>query len=242
VKRYLDVACGTGFPLLEVAGRLAPGALSWGVDPWAAALVRAQKKIAGRGLTGIELVEADAARLPFADASFDLVTSNLGLNNFAQPGAVLAEIARVVAPTGWFCLTTNPVGTWAEFYDVFRQLLAESGSETARQALEALEVHIAHRGTLESLTGQLAEAGFRVVHCEARTQTWRFASAAAFLDHSLIASGFAPAWKAVLAAGGCPELWNPLAGALDREAARGGELALKVELLYLQAQRVGKPE
>src|SRR4029453_6115229 len=44
----LDVGCGTGFPLIELAERLGPSAHVHGVDPWTAALTRAREKIASR--------------------------------------------------------------------------------------------------------------------------------------------------------------------------------------------------
>jgi arsenite methyltransferase len=41
----LDVGCGTGFPLIELAERLGPDVEVHGVDPWGAALRRAAKKL-----------------------------------------------------------------------------------------------------------------------------------------------------------------------------------------------------
>ena len=45
----LDVGCGTGFPLLELAGRLGPSSTVTGLDSWAAALDRARRKARARG-------------------------------------------------------------------------------------------------------------------------------------------------------------------------------------------------
>ena len=40
VRHALDVGCGTGFPLIELAERLGPGAIVHGIDPWKAGLAR----------------------------------------------------------------------------------------------------------------------------------------------------------------------------------------------------------
>ncbi|HVN28839.1 MAG TPA: class I SAM-dependent methyltransferase [Candidatus Binataceae bacterium] len=54
-----------------------------------------------RGLP-VELIfpGSDAARLPFADASFDWVVTTLALCRMTYPAAMLAEISRVLKPSG----------------------------------------------------------------------------------------------------------------------------------------------
>jgi len=55
---------------------------------------------AARGARAISWVNADAGRLPFHDATFEAVTISFGLRNVVDPGAVLAEFARVLVPGG----------------------------------------------------------------------------------------------------------------------------------------------
>jgi len=50
----------------------------------------------------VEVVEAPAESLPFADASFDTVTLTLVLCTVPEPDRALAEIARVLKPGGRF--------------------------------------------------------------------------------------------------------------------------------------------
>ena len=58
-----------------------------------------QKKLAGLGRAA-EVVDAGGERLPFPYASFDTVVATLVLCTIPDPGAALAEIARVLKPTG----------------------------------------------------------------------------------------------------------------------------------------------
>jgi len=59
---------------------------------------------------GVPLVQADAQRLPFSDASFDIVCSAYGALPFvADSAAVMREVARVLRPGGrWVFATTHP--------------------------------------------------------------------------------------------------------------------------------------
>lgn len=61
---------------------------------------------------GIRGVCADAcARLPFADASFDVVLSMEGIEHFEHQAGFVRECARVLRPGGWLLLTTPNVLT-----------------------------------------------------------------------------------------------------------------------------------
>src|ERR1041385_3818774 len=63
VKMALDVGCGTGFPLIELAERLGSGTQVHGLDPWAAGLKRAAEKIAWRETRNVMLHEGGAAAM-----------------------------------------------------------------------------------------------------------------------------------------------------------------------------------
>jgi demethylmenaquinone methyltransferase / 2-methoxy-6-polyprenyl-1,4-benzoquinol methylase len=101
----LDLCCGTGD--LAFALSHAGKARILGADFAHTMLVRARMKSqyvpSHSGLTPplpLPLFEADALRLPFADASFDLVTSAFGFRNLANYEAGLREIYRVLKPGG----------------------------------------------------------------------------------------------------------------------------------------------
>ncbi|MGC1850819.1 MAG: methyltransferase domain-containing protein, partial [Solirubrobacterales bacterium] len=61
---------------------------------------RARERAQARGLTDVELIEADATDLPLPSASANLLLSYWGLHCFPDPAAALAEAARVLEPGG----------------------------------------------------------------------------------------------------------------------------------------------
>ena len=60
-----------------------------------------------RGLSNITFAEMPAEKLPFPDASFDLVTCRTAPHHFADVPAFVAEVARVLRPGGVFGLVDN---------------------------------------------------------------------------------------------------------------------------------------
>jgi SAM-dependent methyltransferase len=58
-----------------------------------------------RGLSNLRFELGDAAALPFADASFDVVASRLSAHHYADPAGALREAARVLAKGGVFLLS-----------------------------------------------------------------------------------------------------------------------------------------
>src|SRR5262249_34942263 len=137
----LDVGCGTGFPTIELAQRLGPASHVTGIDSWPAALARARRKAKIWEVGNVTLVDGDAKQMPFPDRSFDLIVSNLGLNNFDDPVTAMVECRRVSRPEALLALATNLQGTMAEFYVIFRTVLDAF-------AAAKLDAHVAHRATI----------------------------------------------------------------------------------------------
>jgi ubiquinone/menaquinone biosynthesis C-methylase UbiE len=231
--RVLDVGCGTGFPLIELAERLGPASRVCGIDPWSAALARARFKARVRRVVNVAVVGGDAGALPFPDACFDLIVSNLGVNNFEKPEAALREIRRVARPGSKLALTTNLKGHMKEFYDVFEETLAETGDG---KALEALKAHVDHRATVEKLTALFEGSGFRLARVREARAAMRFADGSALLRHYFIKLGFLDGWKGVVEAGQREDVFARLESKLNRASRLRGALELTVPLAYVEAQ------
>lgn len=114
--RVLDVACGHGSVALTAARR---GASVVGVD-----LSRAMLDLGVEHATiaggRVDWQVGDAERLPYADASFDAVLSNVGHVLAPDPEAAGAELMRVTAPGGRIGFTAWRSGS--PLPDVFRAL------------------------------------------------------------------------------------------------------------------------
>jgi len=97
--QVLDLCCGTGDLAFSLQRRGKARIL--GADFSHTMLVRAREKaLALNGTAPVPFLEADALRLPFADGSFDLVTSAFGFRNLANYEDGLREILRVLKPGG----------------------------------------------------------------------------------------------------------------------------------------------
>ena len=72
--------------------------------------------------------QADAARLPFADATFDAVISNHSLEHFHDLAGSLAEIGRVLKPTGALCVAVPDASTFCA--RLYRWLTRGGGTST----------------------------------------------------------------------------------------------------------------
>jgi len=133
--RGLDVGCGTGFPLIELAHVHGTSSHFTGIDIWVDALERARVKLELHGLTNVDIIETDVASMPFPNAHFDLIVSNIGINNFADARAALRECRRVAKTGARLVLTTNAQGHFGALYALLDAILNGSGLEPARDAL-----------------------------------------------------------------------------------------------------------
>ena len=224
----LDIGCGTGFLSLELAQRCGPDSRVWAIDPWPAAMDRLERKLAYHGVENVELVRRDAADTGLPDGIAELAVSNLGINNFADPAAVLAETRRLLKPGARLLLTTNLAGHMAEVYAALRDVLAGQADRLA-----AVAAHEAHRGTVASVAGRLAAAGFGEIVHETSSYSMRFADGTAMLDHWFVRMAFVPDWSAAAGENALPAL----EARLNARAKEAGELKLTIPVALFVAVR-----
>ena len=91
-RRALDVACGTGDIVRELAGR---GAMVVGLD-----VTHRMLQLASGRERGVPFVTGDMMALPFDAGRFDVVTTGYGLRNVPELAPALSEIHRVLKPGG----------------------------------------------------------------------------------------------------------------------------------------------
>lgn len=231
-QKILDLGCGNGFPLFELAHVHGPSCRVVGLDPWKEALQRANLKLKFYDLPNVSLVEADGAAMPFPDGEFDLIVCNLGINNFHDPSAVLGECFRVAKPGARLALTTNCKGHLQEFYSVFREVLQGAGKA---DYLDRLTANENHRGTCDSICALLQNAGFNIADIIEAEALMRYADGTAFFNHSLTKIGFLDGWRAVVNPADEQATFSVLEQKLNDLAAKQGDLTMTVPMLYIEA-------
>ncbi len=122
-RRILDLGCGTGGALADLARRY-PQAELVALDLAEAMLQQARRHEGwvSRLRRRRRYLCADAAQLPLADDSVDLVFSSLTLQWLDDPAPAFAEVFRVLRPGGAFLFTTLGPDTLREL----RQSWAEA--------------------------------------------------------------------------------------------------------------------
>src|SRR6266849_997220 len=100
----LDIATGAGHVALALAPRLAHVVAS-DLTPQMLGVARGLAR--ERGILNMSFAEMRAEALPFADATFDLVSCRIAPHHFDDVGKFVAEAARVLRPGGVFGLVEN---------------------------------------------------------------------------------------------------------------------------------------
>ncbi|MFW5815547.1 MAG: class I SAM-dependent methyltransferase [Wenzhouxiangella sp.] len=165
--RLLDLAGGTGDIARLAAAR---GAVVSIGDINRAMLSVGRERMDAEGrVDGLDWLQVNAERLPFADASFDHVTITFGLRNVTYREQALAEMHRVLRPGGRVhVMEFSKVGlpVLGRVYDAWSfQVLPRIGAAIAgdKESYQYLAESIRRFPDQETLAGMLEAAGFEDV-------------------------------------------------------------------------------
>ena len=150
-EAVLDIGCGPGYLVADMAAAVTPAGRVTGVDRSESALALARQRCAG--LASVEFRSAEATRLPFLDSSFDAIVVTQVYEYVADLSAALSELYRVLRPRGR-----------AVIIDTDWRTLVWHSSDPARmqRILQAWDAHLVNPVLPRTLAVQLRQAGLVV--------------------------------------------------------------------------------
>jgi len=164
-QQALDVAGGTGDLSAGMARQVGPAGLVILTDINATMLARGRDRLIDEGLVGnVRCLQANAEKLPFADASFHCVTIGFGLRNVTDKPAALRSMQRVLKPGGQLIVLefSRPAAPIRPLYDAYSfHILPRLGRFVAqdeasyRYLAESIRMH----PDQETLKGLMQDAG-----------------------------------------------------------------------------------
>ena len=182
-ERVLDVACGTGVVAREAARQVGVGGCVVGLDnnPGMLTVARSVPLPAG---PQVEWREADATAMPFADASFDVVLCQLGLQYFPDRRAALGEMRRVLVSGGRVVLLVWQSVEHSPGFAVLAERLERHVGTAAAAIMRAPFVF----ADPDVVRAAVAGVGFRNVSVRSATGTVRFQSTPHFVRYQVAGS------------------------------------------------------
>jgi SAM-dependent methyltransferase len=154
--KWLDVGCGTGAFTSIVLEGCSPG-LIVGIDPAEVHLADAKLRVMD---DRVEFRVADALALPFGDDEFDIAASALVLNFVPDQGKMVAEMARVVRPSG---TVAAYVWDFAGGKGVSQHIGAAVAAQNTQASGQASNIQNTESTRLEALSDLFVEAGLKAV-------------------------------------------------------------------------------
>ncbi len=233
--KALDLGCGLGFPLIELAERLGKTGRVYGIDPWPGALKRVRLKLRVYDIKTAWVLNGCAEHLPFENSCFDLLVSNNGINNVQDMAQALRECARVCKPGAQMTFTLNTEETMREFYSVFQAVLAEE--ELEDEILGMKEQIYSKRKPLKEIQRLSEEAGFSIKNIFHDSFSLRFLDGTTMLNHYLVKYWFLPGWKIILKSNDLARVFDRVESVLNREAKQKGEISLTIPFVTFDCRR-----
>lgn len=233
--KALDIGCGLGFPVIELAQRLGDTSKVFGIDPWEKATERTLFKIKKYGINNVEIIKGIAEELPFEDSFFDLIVSNNGINNVQNMELALSECARVSKPNAQFVITLNLEDTMIEFYQVFEKVLENNNLNS--EIVKMKEQIYFKRKPLSEMKELITSIGFRIINIQHDKFYLRFVDGLTMFNHSLIKYWFLDGWKSILDGVHLEKIFNEVETELNDIAKEKGEILLTVPFVTIDCRK-----
>ena len=134
----IDLGCGPRGILEMLHDRVSPGGSAVGLDSDPAHAAIAADLVEQRGLSGVQIIEADARHTGLAASSFDVVHARTLLVNVPKPAEVLAEMVRLARPGAWvvsvepdceMCICYPPHPAFDRLADLFTVTFSRNGAD-----------------------------------------------------------------------------------------------------------------
>ena len=234
--QVLDVACGTGYPTLELARFMGQDCDLAGIDVWEDAIGLARKKAGEEWLRHVTFLVADIMECDLPERAFDMLTCNLGLTSFPDRAGALGAMWRLLRPQGQLLLTLPLQSALREFLDTYYLTLRDLKLEDYMRTFAQL---VASRLTIDESRRLVERAGFEVRRMVTDTFTMRFPDPISFLRSPVIQTTFMVGWRAIIPDPTIRRLvFNEIERRLTaRVEAGGGELTMTVPMLCISAVR-----
>jgi arsenite methyltransferase len=231
----LDLGCGPGFPLIEIAARLGRTAKVYGLDPWQQALQRANLKLKVYAIKNAQVINGQAEQMPFPAECFDLIVSNNGINNVRDMKQSIRECFRVSKTGAQLVFTLNLEETMIEFYSVFQKILKEN---KIFEALPRVKQHIYDkRRPLAEIKSILRETGFQISDVIEDSFRFRFVDGTTMLNHFFIKNWFLDSWKKIPDPKDLVHIFDQVETGLNRQAEKKGEIDLTIPFVTIDCKK-----
>ncbi|MDP4143527.1 MAG: class I SAM-dependent methyltransferase, partial [Bacillota bacterium] len=232
--KIVDIGCGTGFPLLELAQRFGDSCKFYGIDPWETAIERANRKREQYRIKNVEILKGVGENLPFNNEYIDIIISNLGINNFEKPDDVISECFRVLNPKGKLIFTTNLCGHFDEFYSVFKDVIDDLNFENE---INNLNKHINKRHSIEDITILMNRNKFSIKKIVQDNYVMRFVDGSSFLNHYFIKLAFLQDWKEIIKEDDWNNVFSKIEDRLNHISSKKGELLFNSPIAYIECEK-----
>jgi ubiquinone/menaquinone biosynthesis C-methylase UbiE len=184
--RVLDVACGTGIVARQAAEMAGARGNVVGLDV-NEDMLNVARRVSASIRPAIEWRLGNATELPFGDESFDAVCCEQALQFFSNPVTALAEMRRVMSPSGRAAVSVCRPIEHSPAYVELARLLDRFVSEKAGAMMRSPF----SRWTAPELRGLFQEAGFVDARVRIEVGTLRYPSCREFLRREAASSPLA---------------------------------------------------